>query len=129
MSTKNVLPTNGTADASKDVPTNTAKVSPISTDVNQKTKEAADLPPVEDRILKVNQLSSLVEKHETLQETKKKLKAFKLSTDGSRDTLRISDSRGNEFTTSNSAVIADVLDVLKTSIDKKISDVEAQIRF
>jgi len=92
-------------------------------------KQPPELPPVEDRILKVSQLFSLVEKHETLLETKKKLKAFKLSTDGSRDTLRIQDSRGNEFTTSNSAVIADVLEVLKTSLDKKILEVEAQIKF
>lgn len=94
-----------------------------------KGKEIPDLPPVEDRILKVNQLTALVEKHEALLDTRKKLKAFKLSTDGSRDALRIADSKGNEFVTYNSSVIADVLDVLKTSLDKKIGEVEAQIKF
>lgn len=92
-------------------------------------KTISDQPPVEDRILKVSQLFALVEKHETLLETKKKLKAFKLSTDGSRDSLRISDSKGNEFHTTNSGCIVDVLEVLKVSIDKKIAEVEAQIKF
>jgi hypothetical protein len=89
----------------------------------------SDLPPVEDRILKVSQLFSLVEKHDTLLEAKKKLKAFKLSTDGSRDSLRIQDGKGNEFYTTNSGCIADVLEVLKVSIDRKIAEVEAQIKF
>jgi hypothetical protein len=92
-------------------------------------KDLPELPPVEDRILKVNQLFSLVEKHEALLETKKKLSTFKLSTDGNRDTLRILDSKGNDFQTSNTAVIADVMEVLKKSIDAKIAEVENQIRF
>ncbi len=92
-------------------------------------KKISEFPPLEDRILKVNQLFSLVEKHETLLETKKKLKAFKLSTDGTADTLQLRDSRGNTFATSNSACIADVLEVLRTSIDVKIADVQAQIKF
>lgn len=92
-------------------------------------KEVPEMPPVEDRILKVYQLYSVVEKHETLLETRRKLNAFNLSTDGNRDTLRIQDSRGNEFTTSNSAVIGDVIERLKTSLESKISEVENQIRF
>lgn len=132
MSTKTVAPTNGKANETKTtvvstVPT-TAKVTLIRIDAPEK-KEEEKLPPVEDRILKVNQLFSLVEKHETLLETKKKLKSFKLSTDGSRDVLQIRDSKGNEFMTSNSGCIADVLEVLKVSIDKKINEVEAQIKF
>lgn len=129
MSTKTTPPTNGKAEATTPNTTTTAKIAPITTEVKKETKPVTELPPVEDRIHKVNQLFALVEKHETLLETKKKLKSFKLSTDGSRDTLRIQDSRGNEFTTSNSAVIADVLEVLKVSLDKKIEEVEAQIKF
>jgi hypothetical protein len=135
MSTKQLAqgatkPGNGSQSAVKPetTPAPTAKVTPIKLD-EQKQDKLSDMPPVEDRIHKVNQLFSLVEKHETLLETKKKLKAFKLSTDGSRDTLRIQDGKGNEFITSNSAVIADVLEVLKVSLDKKIVEVEALIKF
>ena len=88
-----------------------------------------ELPPLEDRILKVNQLVSYVDKYEALEETEEKLKKFKLSTDGSRDTLRISDSRGNEFQTTNSGVIADVLETIKASVAAKKAEVEKQIQF
>lgn len=94
-----------------------------------KGQELPELPPVEDRILKVSQLFSLVEKHEALLELRTRLKAFKLSTDGNGDNLRLMDSKGNTFQTSNSACIADVLDVLKATIERKISEVENQIRF
>jgi hypothetical protein len=120
-----------TAENGKTVST-TSTLAPVKNEMPNPSvpgKEVAEVQPVEDRILKVNQLFALVEKHETLLETKKKLKSFKLSSDGSRDTLRIQDSKGNEFLTSNSACIADVLEVLKVSIDKKIADVEAQIKF
>ena len=92
-------------------------------------KELSDLPPVEDRILKINRLTSLVEKHETLLETQQKLNAFKLSTDGNRDTLKISDSKGKEFVTTNSSVIADIIESLKTSVSAKVKEVEAQLVF
>lgn len=128
MSDKTTTPTNGKADA-KQLPAPTAKIAPITTEVKKEEKPVPEIPPVEDRIHKVLQLSALVDKHETLLETKKKLKAFKLSTDGSRDTLRIMDSKGNEFSTSNSGVIADVLEVIKISTDKRITEVENQIRF
>lgn len=95
---------------------------------DEKKREAPDLPPVEDRILKVSQLFSLVEKHETLKETEKKLKAFKLSSDGSADTLRLTDSKGNVFSTSNSACIAGVLDTLKGFLAAQILEVENKIR-
>ena len=92
-------------------------------------KPTTDLPPLEDRILRVNQLFSLVEKLEALQDTKRKLDSFKLSSEGSRDVLRIQDGRGNEFQTSNSAAIADVIETLKKSLAQKIKEVENQIAF
>ena len=105
------------------------KVTPLPILNSPKKEELDELPPVEDRVLKVQQLFSVVEKLETLQELKKKLKAFKLSSDGSGDYLKLTDSKGNTFQTSNSACLADVLDVLKTTIDKKIVEAENQIRF
>jgi hypothetical protein len=92
-------------------------------------KKVPELLPVEDRILKVSQLADLCEKRETLLETRQKLNSFKLSTDGNRDTLKISDSRGKEFITSNSGVIADVVEVMKKTIDSKLAEVENLIRF
>jgi len=128
MSTKTTTPTNGKAET-PNATTSTAKIAPITTEVKKDTKPADDLPPVEDRILKINQLFGLVEKHESLLELRKRLKSFKVSTDGTGDSLQLRDSKGNSFNTSNSACIADVLNVLKATIDKKIAEVESQIHF
>lgn len=129
MSTQTKNGSNGTAQL-KTIP-NGKEVSTVVT--LPVKKEAAipkdDLPPLEDRIHSVLKLTALVDKLEALQEAKKKLKAFKLSSDGSRDSLRLVDSKGNEFSTSNTAVITSVIDVMKTTIDQKISETEKQIRF
>ncbi|RYE02385.1 MAG: hypothetical protein EOP50_00145 [Sphingobacteriales bacterium] len=88
-----------------------------------------DLPPLEDRLHKVEELYELVGRLEGLNETKRKLQAFKVSTDGHRDRLTLADARGNEFVTSNSAVISEVLDLCRTVIDRKIEETAAAIRF
>ena len=128
MSTKTITPTNGKHETTP-APTQTAKVTPITTEVKKQPKPGDDLPPVEDRILKINQLFGLVEKHESLLELRKRLKSFKISTDGTGDSVQLRDSKGNSFNTSNSACIGDVLEVLKATIDKKIAEVESQIHF
>lgn len=88
-----------------------------------------EVATIEDRIFRVQQLGDLVEKHSTLVDAKKKLDSFKLSSDGNRDTLTIRDSKGKEFTTTNSNVIADVVETLKKSIADKIEAVGKQIVF
>ncbi len=72
---KAITPTNGNT---KELPnpkaevtnasTQTAKVTPITLDPSKDKKPLSDLPPIEDRILKVQQLISLTERHETLKE-------------------------------------------------------------
>lgn len=137
MSTSKTLPTN---EAQKQLPpsttngveknSNTSKI--ISTDFTppfKKKEEAPDLKPLEDRVHIIQKLMELVERRDKLLEAKQKLNAFKLSTDGLRDKLGINDGKGNEFLTSNTAVIKDVIETLKTSIQAKLDDVEKQIVF
>jgi hypothetical protein len=102
---------------------------PNSTEAKKEQNETKDAPPLEDRILKVEMLYDLTTRRETLLESQKKLNSFRLSSDGTRDTISLRDSKGNEFTTSNSAVVHSVFDVMKKTIAEKIAEVEAQILF
>ncbi len=94
----------------------------------EKTESKPDVKPIEDRIYKVQVLTDLVDRREKLKESLKKLTSFKLSTDGRSDKLTITDSK-NEFFTSNTVAIKDVIETLKTSLQKKLDEVEAQIIF
>jgi hypothetical protein len=94
-----------------------------------KRADGSEQKPLEDRIYRVQQLSDLIAKREKLQESLKKLKAFKLSTDSRLDSLTIEDGEGNEFVTSNTAAITDVIECLKATLQKKLHEVEAQIVF
>jgi hypothetical protein len=138
MSTQQKNGSNGTAEMKKD--SNDKQVATVVTLPAKKEDEKEKTPkpeiavknevlPIEDRIFKVQQLGDLVEKHATLVDTKKKLDSFKLSSDGNRDTLSIRDSKGKEFITTNSAVIADVVETLKKSVAEKIDAVGKQIVF
>jgi hypothetical protein len=138
MSTQQKNGSNGTAEMKKD--SNDKQVATVVTLPAKKEEEKEKTPkpeaavknevlPIEDRIFKVQQLGDLVEKHATLVDTKKKLDSFKLSSDGNRDTLSIRDSKGKEFITTNSAVIADVVETLKKSVAEKIDAVGKQIVF
>ncbi len=120
---------NGTAKNGSSVKTEKPEVNTTSTLVvkQEKPKEQDELKPLEDRILKVQMLGDLVERREKLIETSKKLNSFKVSTDGNRDKLVINDSKGNEFLTSNTLAIKEVIEFLKTSILKQIAETEAQI--
>lgn len=92
-------------------------------------KVKPELPPLEDRIYKVQQLTDLVYRREKLQEGLKKLKPFKISTDGRADSIRIQDGQGHEWNTSNSNAIKDVIAALKASLQKQLDEVENLITF
>ncbi len=102
-------------------------VSTLTVKNENPSTETQEQKPLEDRILKVQVLSDLVERREKLKDTFKKLQSFKISTDGSRDLLKITDSKGNDFSTSNTSAIKDVVESLKVSIQKQITETEAQI--
>ena len=96
----------------------------------QSAATASDLPPVEDRILKVNQLASLCDKLQGLYDLRRKLKSFAFNAEGGvSDRLTLKDFSGNEFVTSNRDCLGEVLAVLRSTIERKISETETQIRF
>ena len=85
---------------------------------------------LEQKINKVEDLSMLIDKWRKLIDSRRNLQTFKLSTDGMSNNLRLVDTTsGHEFKTYNSAVISRVLEVIRLTLDERISEVEAQIRF
>jgi len=85
--------------------------------------------PVNQRLQRVRELYSLTEKHEKLIETREKLSRFKLSATEIGDKVTLTDTHGNKFETSNTAMIKDVYGLLKTSVDTLITEVESKITF
>jgi hypothetical protein len=85
---------------------------------------------LEQKINKVEDLSTVIEKWRKLIESRRNLQSFKLANDGMSNHLRLVDQvTGMEFKTHNTAVIETVLNVIRQTLDAKISDVEDQIRF
>jgi len=85
---------------------------------------------LEQKINKVEDLTMVIDKWRKLIDSRRNLQTFKLSTDGMSNNLRLIDTTsGHEFKTYNSAVISSVLEVIRKTLDEKITEVEGQIRF
>ena len=85
---------------------------------------------LEQKINKVEDLTMVIDKWRKLIDSRRNLQTFKLSTDGMSNHLRLIDTASShEFKTYNSAVISSVLEVIRKTLDEKITEVEAQIRF
>ena len=85
--------------------------------------------PLEDRIQKVEDLTMLIDRYKTLSESRRKLQTFQIGADGMSSAIALRDAAGNEFKTSNSAVISAVIETMKNILDGKIEDVQEQISF
>jgi hypothetical protein len=94
----------------------------------KKSADTGEQPPLEDRILKIQILGDLVARREKLQESLKKITSLKFSSDGRADKLTIEDDE-NEWTTSNSELLKEVVGTIKTTIQKKIAEVDLQLTF
>lgn len=85
---------------------------------------------LEQKISKVEDLTMVIDRWRKLIESRRNLQTFKLSTDGMSNHLRLVDTTsGHEFKTYNTAVISSVLEVIRKTLDEKITEVESLIRF
>jgi hypothetical protein len=85
---------------------------------------------LEQKIHKVEDLTMVIDKWRKLIDSPRNLQTFKLSTDGMSNNLRLIDTTsGHEFKTYNTFVISSELEVIRKTLDEKITDVELQIRF
>ncbi len=85
---------------------------------------------LEQRISMVEDLSMLIDRWRKLQESYRNLQTFKIGTDGMSMQIVLRDTTsGKEFKTSNSAVVARILEEIRLTLQGKITEVESQIRF
>ncbi len=85
---------------------------------------------LEQKIQRVQDLSLLIDKLSQLNEAKRNLQTFKLSSDGLSIQLMLRDTTSNrEFRTFNSAVVARIIQVINETLQDKINEVESEIRF
>jgi hypothetical protein len=97
--------------------------------VKKEDKAVAEIPSLEKRIQKVEDLGVLIEKWRKLTETRRNLQTFSLGADGMGATIFLRDASGKEFKTSNTPVVSAVMEEIKTTLDEKIREVEGQIKF
>ena len=93
----------------------------------EKVEEAARKLTLEERIQRVEDLSMLIDRWKTLNDSRRKLQTFQIGADSLSSVVSLKDANGNEFKTSNSAVISSVIDEMKRTLDVKIHDVEELI--
>ena len=84
---------------------------------------------LDEKIQKVEDLTLLIERFKALAESRRKLQTFQIGADSMSSTILLRDASGNEFKTSNSAVITTVIEEMKRTLDSKVREVETQINF
>jgi hypothetical protein len=99
---------------------------PVMTIVKDEPAEMKKLS-LEEKIQKVEDLSMMIERWRTLADSRRKLQTFQIGADSLSSVILLKDANGNEFKTSNSAVITSVIDEMKRTLDVKVREVEEQI--
>lgn len=102
------------------------EVTPVMTVVKDVVEEPRKLT-LEERIQRVEDLSMLIDRWKTLNDSRRKLQTFQIGADSLSSVISLRDANGNEFKTSNSAVITSVIDEMKRTLDAKVRDVEELI--
>jgi len=102
------------------------EVAPVMTVVKDVVEEPRKLT-LEERIQRVEDLSMLIDRWKTLNDSRRKLQTFQIGADSLSSVISLRDANGNEFKTSNSAVISSVIDEMKRTLDTKVHDVEELI--
>lgn len=118
---------NGTA-----IPTNGKPVATTLT-VATKTEPAkvvTDFPPLEDRILRINQLFDLQSRYNRLLKSQSKLAEFKLKKGEENVSLTIRDTQSREeFSTSNPELVNTVLDCVRVTVQDRKKALEPLLKW
>jgi len=127
MSKVNVAEKNtiGVAEVAE-VKTVEAVAAPVMTIVKKEVEEPRRLS-LDEKIQKVEDLTLMIDRWRTLNESRRKLQTFQIGADSLSSVILLRDAAGNEFKTSNSTVIISVIDEMKRTLDVKVKEVEEQI--
>ena len=109
-----------------EVKTVEAVAAPVMTVVKNVPEEPRKLS-LDEKIQRVEDLTLLIDRWRTLNESRRKLQTFQIGADSLSSVILLRDAAGNEFKTSNSSVITSVIDEMKRTLDVKVKDVEEQI--
>ena len=120
--------TDETAERKEEVPAPEPANKPVAT-MTIVEKEEIRKPTLEEKIQKVEDLTLLIDRYWALAESRRKLQTFQIGADSMSSTILLKDAAGNEFRTSNSAVITTVIDEMKRTLDVKVREVETLINF
>ena len=120
--------TDETEERKEEVPASEPANKPVAT-MTIVEKEEVRKPTLEEKIQKVEDLSLLIDRYRALAESRRKLQTFQIGADSMSSTILLRDAAGNEFRTSNSAVITTVIDEMKRTLDVKVREVETLINF
>ena len=120
--------TDETEERKEEVPAPEPANKPVAT-MTIVEKEEVRKPTLEEKIQKVEDLTLLIDRYRALAESRRKLQTFQIGADSMSSTILLKDAAGNEFRTSNSAVITTVIDEMKRTLDVKVREVETLINF
>jgi hypothetical protein len=84
---------------------------------------------LEQKIEKIENLKTLIEKRERLEASRKKLTSFVVGANQFSENIVLTDENGNTFKTSNSEVFTKVVQTINNVLVTKISEIEQQIEF
>ena len=99
---------------------------PVLTVVKNEIEETRKLT-LDEKIQKVEDLTMMIDRWRLLTESRRKLQTFQIGADSLSSIILLRDAAGNEFKTSNSAVITSVIDEMKRTLDVKVREVEVLI--
>ena len=84
---------------------------------------------LEQKIERIENLKTLIEKREKLEASRKKLTSFVVGANQFSECIVLTDENGNTFKTSNTEVFAKVVDTINNTLVTKITEIEQQIEF
>ena len=84
---------------------------------------------LDQKIEKIENLKTLIDKRDKLEISRKKLGSFVVGTNQFNENIVLTDESGNTFKTSNSEVFTKVVDTINETLVAKIREIENQIEF
>jgi hypothetical protein len=110
------------------VSTATVNKSGTISDPKEETKKVIPLPQsVETRKNRNELFNKLLDKHEAVMETHRKMEGFIIGSDDNSTMLALKDAKGNTFNTGNPAVIKPVIEMVRKQIIQQVGVIEEEI--
>lgn len=104
-----------------------AEIKKVETPKVEPPKIESNVKTLEEQRQRSQNLNDLFEKEKKLTESRGSLKSFRHASDEDTNVLELRDGKGRLFKTGNPAVIAEVIKLVMTTLDEKITDVQLKI--